>query len=75
VVFDEHIGDRRPHIAGVAEAMKQQDRRPLAADADILRTVRHRHLLCRERFRPTANSHDDVSFGGAAANRRVFLLQ
>ena len=60
VVFNERIGERHPHIAGVAEAMKKQDGRSFAAEANVLRAVRHRHLLCSKRLRPSANRHDDV---------------
>ena len=38
--------ERHPHIAGVAEAMKKQDGgRSFAAEANVLRAVRHRHCF------------------------------
>ena len=42
------LGERRPHVAGVAEAVKQHDGRAAAADADILGSVADRHLLGTE---------------------------
>ena len=35
VILDQPRGERRPHVAGVAEAVEQQDGRPMAADADV----------------------------------------
>jgi hypothetical protein len=52
VILDERPGERRPHVAGVAETVEQNDRRPGAADADILSPAAHRHLLGAERGRP-----------------------
>jgi hypothetical protein len=60
VVFYEHISERYPHIAGVAEAVKKQDRRSFAAGTNILSAAGHRHLLGSKRRRPRANRHDGV---------------
>ncbi len=35
MVLDQHLGQRFPHIAAIAKAMQQHDRRALAADADM----------------------------------------
>jgi hypothetical protein len=45
VVLDQDRGQRLPHVSRVAETVQQQHRRPLAADADILRATGHLHLL------------------------------
>ena len=41
VLADERRRDGRPHVAGVAEAMEEDDRGPSAADADIDRRPVH----------------------------------
>ena len=35
VIPDEHGGERRPHVSGVAEAVQHKDRRAVSSDADI----------------------------------------
>jgi hypothetical protein len=60
VVFNERIGERHPHIAGIAEAMKKQDGRSLAAEANVLSAASHRYLLGTKSLRPNVNRHDDV---------------
>jgi hypothetical protein len=60
VIFNQRLGEGHPHIAGVVEAMKKQDGRSSAAEANVLSPASHRHLLCSKRFRPRANRHDEV---------------
>jgi hypothetical protein len=60
VAVNERVGERHPHIAGVAEAMKKQDSWSFSAEANILSAASHRHLLCSKRLRPSANRHADV---------------
>jgi len=48
VVLRELGGHRRPHVAGVAEAVDQHDRGPVAADADVDRRVGVHHLRAAE---------------------------
>jgi hypothetical protein len=60
VIFNQRLGEGHPHIAGVVEAMKKQDGRSSAAEANVLSPASHRHLLCSKRFRPRANRHDKV---------------
>ena len=51
-VISRKIGrQRRPHVAGVTEAMKQHDRRTLAANADMDRRAVGLHILRAERRR------------------------
>jgi hypothetical protein len=52
VILCQHFSERYPQVAGVAEAVKQHDRGPRSADANVLRTVADRHLLGTERSRP-----------------------
>ena len=44
MVGGERRGDRRPHIAGVAEAVQTNDGRPMAADPDMDRGAFRPHL-------------------------------
>jgi hypothetical protein len=60
VVLDQRIGERHPHIACVAEAVKKYDGWSFATEANILSPTRHRHLLCVKCLRPRAKWHDDV---------------
>ena len=43
-VFNERIGERHPHVTGVAKAVKKEDGASRPAEANILRAARHRHL-------------------------------
>jgi hypothetical protein len=59
VVLDQRVCERRPHVAGVAEAVQHHDRGPLAADAHIdRRTIRFDHL------RPHADEFFNLRRGG-----------
>ena len=44
----------------LAEAMKKQDGRSVAAETNILSAASHRHLLCGKPLRQGANPHNDV---------------
>ena len=59
VVVRKRRRERRPHVAGVAKAVQQDDRRPLAADADMdRRAVR---LECRSVRKPGGNGVTGIS--------------
>ena len=45
MIFDQDFGQRLPHVAGVPEAVQQQDSRPITADPHILSAAADRHLL------------------------------
>jgi hypothetical protein len=47
--FNERIGERHPHIAGVAEAMKKQDGRSFAAEANVPTAMMMSFSQCRRR--------------------------
>jgi hypothetical protein len=52
MILGEARCQRDPHVASVAEAVQQDDRRALAADTHILCTAGDRHLLRAETLRP-----------------------
>src|SRR5580658_3638248 len=45
MVLHQDLGERQPHVAGIAKSVQQQHRRAAAAKADVLRAAAHRHLL------------------------------
>jgi hypothetical protein len=45
MVRSERRHNWSPHVAGVAEAVQQHDRRPLAADSDVDRRAVRRNIL------------------------------
>src|SRR5580692_1401386 len=45
MVFHQDLGERNPHVAGIAKSVQQQDRRAVAAKADVLSAAAHGHLL------------------------------
>src|SRR5580700_10477727 len=51
MVFHQDLGERNPHVAGIAKSV-QQDRRALAAKADVLSAAAHRHLLALKNSGP-----------------------
>ena len=63
VVLGQPRGQRRPHVAGVAEAVEQDHRRPRAADANVNRDVPDRNVLNAKARREWLNS---VGNGGPA---------
>ena len=70
VILHEHRGERRPHVAGIAEAVQQEDGRTLAADAHVQRRAVGRDLFGAEAI----GKRLDVRGGGfakVAANASV----
>ena len=82
--FDEPRGERRPHVAGVAEAVKQHDRGAVAADADVNGRAVGRNVLDVEagrerrdcgRGRGRGSQHCGKESGNRArANFQILLL-
>ena len=52
MILGEARCQRDPHVAGVTEAVQQDDRRAIAADTHILCTAGDRHLSRAETLRP-----------------------
>src|SRR5258708_8935962 len=66
VVLDEHLRQRRPHVARVAEAVQQDDRRPLPSDANMKTGAVGLHHLRAESRRKVLDPRD----GGRGQSRR-----
>jgi hypothetical protein len=63
MVRGERRGDRRPHVARVAEAMQENDGRSLAADPDMDRGVFRLHVLALKTCWKRQDWHDaDLRF-------------
>jgi hypothetical protein len=45
MVFVKRLGEWRPHVAGVGEAVQHYQRRPVAADADVYGDAFYRDSL------------------------------
>jgi len=45
VVFHQNLSERNPHVARVAKPVKQQNRRAVTTDPDVLSAAAHCHLL------------------------------
>src|ERR1700683_504103 len=78
MVLHQDLGERHPHVAGIAKSVQQKDRRSVAAKADVLRAAADRHLLAMKNSGPRpAACHGSspmncrVSIAGFAATSKA----